>query len=178
MPERQRRTIVSVGFPLAATRLWEALTDFPRMDRWFVGVRHVQIVEGEAPRVGAHRRVRFLGGHCATELITWWEPPAAATTASLGRAAGEVRGTFRLRLSAGTRLVAPGSDIDVGVRGTRRRSSVRWQITYRPHFGACGHVLGLVLATPLLGLAVAVSLRRLRRRLSRDAAPSVHPRAG
>ena len=177
MPERQRRATVSVGFPLAATHVWDALTDFPRMDRWFVGVRRVQIVGGGAPRVGAHRRVRFLGGHCATELITWWESPIAAA-APLGGAAREVRGTFRLRLGAGTRLAAPGTDIDVDVRGTRRRSSVRWQIAYRPHFGACGQVLGLVLATPLLRLAVAVSLRRLRRLLSRDVAPSAHLTAG
>ena len=170
MPERQRRATVSIGFPVAAEQVWVALTDFPRMHGWFVGVRQVRIVEGGAPRVGAHRSVRFLGGHRATELITWWEPPTLAVRGATGVARsdsrGGVQGSFRLRLRDGTRLAA-STDIDVAVRGTPLRSRVRWQIAYQPRYGVYGQALGWALATPLLRSAVGVSLRRLRRRLRR-----------
>ena len=162
MPDPRLRATVSISFSIAVERLWAALTDFEHMHHWFVGVRRVQIVEGGAPRVGAHRRVRFVGGHRATELITWWEPPT--DPGALHTIRPRVQGSFRLRLGSDTQLTSM-TDIDVSVWGTRLSSRVRWQIAYQSRYGTYGHVLGMALVTPLLKSAIGLSLRCLRRRL-------------
>ena len=128
--------------------VWGALTDFPRWDEWFVGVRALSVTPREGG-VGAERRLSLLHGSSHRERITAWEAPSGFALQVLDPP------FFTRRFDAAVAL----QEADGGTR-------VVWDMAWSVRFGALGHLFERGLLAPVLRLALRVSLGRLRRRLA------------
>jgi hypothetical protein len=149
VPNRSSLIAVAIEFPHPPCAVWNALTDFPRMHNWFVGVRDAHLVDAAEGAVGAQRSVTFVGGHQALEEVTNWQPP----------------GQLGLRVVSGTRLIASGAEIDIRIDQRGDGSVVVWRITYRPALGRLGAVVNAVAARASVRRVLRRSLVRLRGQL-------------
>lgn len=132
-----------MGAPLE--RCWAVLTDFSAMHRWFFGLRRVRLVG--PGRVGAERFVTFVNGLEHRELVTAWEP-----SAHLALVAPEASG-----------LIAPGASVDVRLQGSPRGVLLSWSIDFRFSLWRPLSLLSQPIARGVVGAALRISLRRLRR---------------
>ncbi|HUJ74129.1 MAG TPA: SRPBCC family protein [bacterium] len=152
-------------------QVWAVLTDFSTMHRWFAGLRAVRL-EGP-PEVGATRLVTFMGGLTHRETVTAWKPPSrlalVAEEASGLIASGA---TVDIRLEEDHDARAAGSAGRAGTAGGARTSGAQgsmrvrldWAIEHRLEMGRVLAALTRPLDRGLVGVALRLSLARLKRR--------------
>ncbi len=147
MPEGRApsaRVAAAVIIHAPRDRVWDVLTDFSDMHRWFFGVRAVRVV-GQAG-AGAGREVTFVGGFTHREVIRGWEPPARLALVSAGHSGLIAAGNVDIRLEDG----AEGVRLD-------------WSIDYRLGLGRLAAAVSRPVVQGLVGAALRISLRRLMR---------------
>ncbi len=148
MPEgKSPRPLVSATLSMGAPleRCWAVLTDFSAMHRWFFGLRQVRLVG--PGRVGAERFVTFVNGLEHRELVTAWEPRA-----HLALVAPDASG-----------LIAPGASVDIHLHGCPEGVLLSWSIDFRFSLWRPLSALSRPIARGVVGAALRISLRRLRR---------------
>lgn len=132
-------------------RVWEKVTDFATMHRWFVGVRRVTL-HALAPHAGAERTLTLLGGISHLERLGSWDPAARCLSIEV------LDPPVIARDWVGT----------IAVGGTDGATELSWELRYRPRFGLPGRVVDALFVAPVLNVAFALSLRRFADQLQRS----------
>lgn len=124
--------------------VWQLVTDFVRMPRWFLGVRRVEC-QAAKPGPGVERELTTLLGHSYVERFTGWEFRRSFSWSVV------TLPWFAARWDARLQLVPSGSGTEIS-----------WRIEIDPKGGMVGEALARMLLVPVVWLALTLSLRRLR----------------
>jgi uncharacterized protein YndB with AHSA1/START domain len=128
-------------------RVWQALTDFEAMPRWFFGVRRIRLLAPE-PAEGAERILTLIHGGSHRERIEGWEPEKG----------------FSIRVLDPPFFVHEWS-ARIAIDRSTSHTWVRWQMDWRPRFGLAGRLFDRAVLFPVIDFALRRSLEQLRRRL-------------
>jgi len=126
--------------------VFERVVDFERMHEWFYGVRQVSILSPEL-EAGAERRLTLVLGVSHLERIAEWNPPKSFAIRVLDPP------LFTRRWDASIRFDS----------GEGSATAILWEMRWEPRFGWLGRVFNAWLVRPVVGMALARSLRRLKR---------------
>jgi hypothetical protein len=131
--------------------VWQALVDFEAMPEWFVGVRRVSL-QAPCAEAGARRLLTLVTGATHQEHIGLWKPLEVFSIVV------EDPPAFCAAWEGTIRVVRETRDVRVS-----------WEMRTVPRWALLGVLIERGLLRPVVGCALAWSLRRLKRRLEAGA---------
>jgi uncharacterized membrane protein len=147
------RREVEIDAPRAT--VWRLVTDFERMPEWFFGVAGMEVL-GAPVAAGTERRLTLIHRQSHRERIGAWEEGKFFSVVVLDPPHFTNDWTGRIALE--------DSPSEAGVRASKERVVLRWEMEWSTRFGAAGAVFNRALVRPVVDQALRVSLARFKLR--------------